>query len=111
MPGGGPVSSEKGARFSVGFPEESEQKSTPSGPVYWTDQRTSPILSGMETREAFGPRVRREQLVTARLRMATMQLADAEGEILHEHCDTTGRSEENLLRSARSIATREESRP
>ena len=33
------------------------------------------------------------------------------GESLHEHCDKTRRSEENLLRYARSIATREESRP
>lgn len=80
MPGDGPASSKKGTRFPYGFPEESEQKSTPSRPVCWTDQRTYPILSGMETRDAFRQRVRREQLVKARLRVAAMRLTDAEQE-------------------------------
>ncbi len=66
----------------VGFPEESEQKSTRSCPVCWTDEGYARILKAMETREALRQRVRREQHLTARLRLATTRLVEAEQERL-----------------------------
>ena len=65
---------------SFGFPEELEQKSTRSCPVYWTDEREVGILKHMETREAFRRRVRYEQQLAARLHLATTRLAEAEQE-------------------------------
>jgi hypothetical protein len=64
----------------VGFPEESEQKSTLSCPVCWTVTCKPAILKDMETREVLRQRVRREQQLKTRLRLATTRLADAEQE-------------------------------
>ena len=51
-----------------------------SRPVYWTGEGQACILKRMETREALRQRVRREQQLKARLRLATTRLADAEQE-------------------------------